>query len=206
MNHNEITLLLSGFSDKYLSAEAYSALGNFAQNKHFADLMAEDEKDLIALRPFIISMGTDFDLRPLMVDANGVAIIPVDYEEYDDLRIFNNGVQEKVEVVDQQEFACRLTHTVEVPTKEYPICTFMGTKIKFAPVNVQYVNFSYFRRPNTVNLAVDTTLGYARYDSTNSVEFEWDTHNMVQIILIILQELGVSATQDEVQTKINKGK
>jgi hypothetical protein len=84
---------------------------------------------------------------PLTVSATGVAQIPPDYAKWIDMTFIYNGIERQVEVIDGFEFNNRKSHAVEVPTRKYPIATFAGESIRVAPKNLQFVNFTYFRKP-----------------------------------------------------------
>lgn len=200
MTNFEIANILGEFTNRRLQGEDYDSIANFAQGVRFRQCLEENDED--SLRPFKVSMGTDNDSPPLYVSSLGIADLPSDYYHYRSLTHFYKGVEYNVEVLDEQEFDHRKSHRIEVPTGEYPVACFRGVKIFFQPKTIQYVNFAYLIFPPEIHFAVDTSKGWAKNDTANSVEFLWDDKNIIQIIIIMLQSLGITATEQQVKDKM----
>ena len=60
------------------------------------------------------------------------------------------------------------------------------------------VDFTYIKFPTKPVFAYTITNGYVEYDSVNSVELEWDEVNQLDILYILLSDLGVVATKADV--------
>ena len=200
MTNFEIANIIGEFTTRRLQPEDYDSVANFAQGVRFRQCLDEGDED--SLRPFKVSMGTDNDSPPLYVSSLGISDLPSDYYHYRSLTHFYKGVEYNVEVLDDQEFDHRKSHRIEVPTGEYPVACFRGVRIYFQPKTLQYVNMDSVFFPPEVHFAVDKTKGWAKYDATNSVEFMWDDRNVIQIIIIMLQSLGITANEQQVKDKM----
>jgi len=199
MNLFEVANIIGGFVKKRVQPEEFDSLANFAQVILFRQRI--DEGDDVSLRPFKKTMGIDNATPPLYVNSSGYAILPSDYYKYTSLTYICDGTERLVEVLDDTDFDDRKTHHIEVPTKEFPVASFRGGTARFMPKNLQYVHMSYFIQPPMVHYAIDKSSGWARYDSVNSTEFLWDNDNVVKIIMIMLQSLGVVASEKQVAEK-----
>lgn len=98
---------------------------------------------------FIKHMGSDSTTMPLVIASTGMATVPSDYLHWIDMTFIYNSVERQVEILDGFVFNERKSNAIEEPTRRYPIATFGGTTIRFAPKNLQFVNFTYFRAPAT---------------------------------------------------------
>lgn len=204
MNHQKVVEILAEFSPPPRLVEEYDSIANLCSLQFFNACI--EKGDTAALRPFFTIKGTDNDTPPLYVTALGQSPIPTGYREYIDnsMTYIYEGKQVKVEVLDATTFDYRKNHPIEVPDKAHPIANFQNVYIRFLPKNLQYVNASYLRNPVWVHMATTTVTGFPKYDPTNSVEFEWDDSYMVYVIQLILNQLEIPATIDqlrEIQTK-----
>lgn len=181
--------------DKY--SEESCLLLNFAQNQYYKANV--DDEGIIW--PFIKTLGIDSGTMPLSISAIGSAIRPLDFQRHIDATIIYEGKQEQIERVENWEFHHRLGQAIEVPTRKYPICTYYGTTIKFAPKNLQYCNLTYLSTPPEAVYAYKPENGLLVYDPDNSVELLWTEHDQVEVIRILLQELGVIITSEEINNK-----
>jgi hypothetical protein len=117
------------------------------QESYYASELKPVIDDNSPIWKFITHMGSDSTTMPLTVSATGVALVPADYVKWIDMTFIYDGTERQVEVLDGFEFDNRKSHATEVPTRKYPIATFGGTTIRVAPKNMQYLNFTYFRKP-----------------------------------------------------------
>lgn len=139
--------------------------------------------------------------KPLMkMDSYGVASVPVDYVAfsscYFEQEFKPNCNTEPVtrpraiEFVPDGVYADRVSSPVKYPTEKYPIAKWFGDKIQFSPTTMQFVNFTYLRKPVTPFLAVtvDSNSDYV-YDANNSVQIEFpqvclpDIANLIALIM-----------------------
>ena len=181
--------------DRY-SEEAITLL-NFAQGQYFKANV--DDEGVVF--PFIKHLGIDSGTVPLIISASGTATTPPDFERHIDATVIYEGKQEQVERVENWEWHHRLGQAIEVPTRKYPIMSYYGTTIKFAPPNLQYCNFTYLSTPPEAVYAYKSENGMVVYDPVNSVELLWTEHDQIEIIKILLQELGVIVSTEQIKSK-----
>lgn len=134
-------------------------------------------------RHLLVWMGGP-DAAMMSMDKYGVASVPIDYVAFSSC-YFNQQVKKdcdsqpvykprSIEFLPDAVFADRVSSTIKFPTEKFPIAKWFGTKIQFEPRTLQYVHFTYLRRPVTPVLAVtiDSNNDYI-YDSLNSVQIEF---------------------------------
>ena len=168
----------------------------------------------------------DYKNNPLSVDSNGQASYPDDYFHVSSMRykkLTNAGCSaterwSNVEVVFDNQLGGRLANSITNPTKNNPICCFYNTYIQFYPIDLQFVEFTYLRKPATpyydyyidttteeqVYLAPGTTSPATGADPAShvstSVEFEWEDSDIIGLAQIMLEELGINLRSEELQT------
>jgi hypothetical protein len=104
------------------------------------------------LSAYLVSM--DDNSAPLMIGANGLANKPEDYYHKDSMNYkidYDGGVTEfrPVEVLTSALFNYRKGSKLREPNNRYPICRFLDTVIEFLPKDLQYVDFTYLRSPES---------------------------------------------------------
>lgn len=99
-----------------------------------------------------------------------------------------------VTVVSDNERWAYLQSSLRRPTKEYPICTFLGQDIiQFYPIDTRSAHFTYLRYPQTpvwaYNLDPD---GFPIYDAANSVDIEFPEICADEMAVTLLNRIGIS--------------
>lgn len=153
------------------------------------------------VRRFKVFMGKK-DTAPLMLDTNGYADVPSDmyYPSSFTYRYFTASKNRwrTVDVLTDEEFDRRLGSVVEQPTKYWPVCNFQRDFIRFAPVDMQYINFNYIRYPVDPIYAVKKDDFITVYDAANSTELEWDDINQIDIMMLVLVDLGMFLKREDI--------
>lgn len=224
MNLNEQRIVVSTIiQDKNpainIVPEQWDILLHLAQLKHFkrkiglpeeyvpgapipAQVFEITQKISDDLIPFTFHMGRA-GTPPLYVSSNGEATTPTDMY-YPATMTYNlikpgGGVEPRmVDIVNDKEWQDLTTSYICNPTKRFPIANFKKDYIRFDPKNLQMVDFTYIKFPTKPVFAYTITNGYVEYDSVNSVELEWDEVNQLDILYILLSDLGVVATKADV--------
>lgn len=124
----------------------------------FNNLVAEYERTKIlsdALAPYKVKMG---DINaPLMVDSNGHATIPTDYQRWDSFAfklnstVGNSTMTEfrPIEFLTKGQYDFRLSSKLRPISQKYPVVTRESDYFLFAPKDLQYVEFSYLKKCET---------------------------------------------------------
>lgn len=99
-----------------------------------------------------------------------------------------------VTVVSDNERWAYLQSSLRRPTKEYPICTFLGNDIiQFYPENVRSAHLTYIRYPAKPEWAYTLDPdGYPLFDAVNSVDIEFPEICADEIAVTLLNRVGIS--------------
>jgi hypothetical protein len=193
MDLNQIRNILVNFTqNEWTPVQLESELHN-AQLK-FMDLSIKQERDLFQ---FKVKKGEG---SPPLYVTDGIATIPTDFYYFLSMNVPNLGTYSPVRKCDDELFNYLRNSSIEYPTEEYPICRFIETEIQFLPTSVLYVNFTYYSNPPSPVYGYTLLNGYLEYDSTASVQLDWDETDQAKIIQIVLQDLGVVGTLEQIKT------
>lgn len=161
------------------------------------------------------------DLLPLQTTTqlqvdSGIATRPKDYWHFTSLQYVyftDKSNIKRIDVLDNDAYTERLDSAIVFPTREYPICTFYDTFIKFAPFVSGQVQFDYLRKPGDTYWDYDivsgrqvyrsagqnidnnteykgTTLIVPRVSQSKDFDLPEDTHS--EIVMYILQNIGIN--------------
>lgn len=230
MNNNDILRLVRYISGerapgKALSQEMFSLLLDGAQTKHFKRKIGLPEayqpgapyppqvyditqKITEDLRRFKVSMGDEE--APLMV-VNGRAELPANYYYCSSLlfkHIRNYTIRYRnVEVVNDQQWNERVSSSIITNPLKYPIVNFQSGYLRVYPSQIQYLDFVYLRMPLSPVVKFKTENGVSVYDTERSVELEWDDINKIDILHIMLGDMGIQMSKPEVlqYSELHKG-
>jgi hypothetical protein len=153
----------------------------------------EAEKDL---HQFIVKMGEGS--MPLIV-SNGQVSLPDDYFRLLSATAQVGSEYYRIRPCDSFTFDYLRQSPIEYPTTEYPILRIIGDVVQFLPITVLYVNFIYYRVPTAPVWGYTVSEGVMQYDATSSTELEWDEDDQVGIIQVLLQDLGVIVSQEQIR-------
>jgi hypothetical protein len=153
------------------------------------------------LLPFKVHMGRN-GYPKLAISANGEAVIPTDFFYPLSLMypVIDSGqlVYNNVEVLTDSEWVDYLSSKIITPNKKYPIANFQKSYIRFAPINLQSVEFTYLKKPVDPVYAYTIANDFIEYDPVHSVELEWDELNKIDILYILLSDIGVVVTRGDI--------
>jgi hypothetical protein len=152
------------------------------------------------MRRFKVIMGGE-TTAPATLDSHGQMLIPTDYWMVSSIRyrLVKNtescGVLIKwrdVDVLKDADFNNRVVSTLKAPDMDYPVCCFYADYIQYYPKTLQFVTFTYLRKPATpvygFTIANDTPV----YDATTSVQFEFPEFDHLDICRLILSYMGIN--------------
>lgn len=200
---------------KALSQEMFGLLLDGAQTKHYKRKIGLPEayqpgipyppqsydinqKITEDMRKFKVMMGDE--QAPLMV-VKGKAQLPSDYYYVSSItfkHIRNTIVKyREVEVVNDKQWNERHSSSLINPTFKYPIANFQSGHLRVSPSEIQYLDFIYLRLPVVPELKFKNENGIPVYDTERSVELEWDNINKMDILHIVLGDLGINLSKPE---------
>jgi hypothetical protein len=147
-------------------------------------------------------------LSPLFIH-NGVADLPTDYYYPSSFLVIIDhevgSVRKRVRFVTDQRWDEMHGNYVDIPNDEYPIGRIVGKKIEISPSYIKRGLFTYLRLPRPTKYAVKQNANVGVYDHDNSEQLEWDEINQIDIMHILLSDLGLPMKrQDIYQVAENK--
>ena len=207
-----------------MTPEMFSDMLNAASLKHFKRKLGLPEeyrpgmplpsqafeitKKITAdMRHFKVVAGWDY-APPITVDSEGKAKYPDDYYiaaavSYNLLK-GSEIYERKVEILSDLEFLNATTSFTEKPDEFFPVCNMQAGFIRFAPKNLLRVNMVYLRLPKKPIYKTKQEDGYTQYDDKNSVNLEWDDINKLDILILMLQDMGVSISRKDIYEYANQ--
>lgn len=194
MNHELRRNIIHRFTDVVESPEEYDARINKAHRLLYAKRFLEGDTD--ALIPFITVKGYD---TPALVVTNGFANLPSDYHRVIDATVVVGGQEKMVEFVEDKEFADRKSNPIELPTNDYPLGNIQGSRARFLPKTIHHVNFTYYRKPETLKFGYTRANGYIQYNPATSVESPWDEVNDIVMLQMVLADMGKDVPIEQIE-------
>lgn len=193
---------LRKFKKSYGLPEEYDFTGPFNREVYERSQLVSDR-----MRRFKVVMG-DHNSLPLTINSYGVATIPSNYFHVSSIRFDKNlnascatSVEgwTNVEVLTDDQWADRIRHSITGPSLDSPFCMFQSGEIWFRPKDLNWVQFTYLRLPNTPVYAY--TIGSNDeiiYDATSSTQLEWDYLDRIDIALMMLADIGINLKEENV--------
>ena len=152
------------------------------------------------LERFVVTLA--HETGPLIINRQGFATLPTDcYYPISLLyRYIHNGTvsNQGIDILPVELFMDREQCSITFPTKRDPIANISGGRIKFLPKDLRYAEFSYLRRPVDCYFAVTNTDGYVAYDVTNSVQLEFDDINLIDIMQLMTERIGINLNRQDI--------
>lgn len=149
---------------------------------------------------FGLTQKTREELRPISVKPTttpvvaGLAAIPADYLYYDTVTAGGKNVIE----VTEDEIAELNNNTIIPPSTQFPYFTIHSEGIFVYPTSITSIALSYIRKPATPVWAYTIVNDEPIYDAGSSQDFEVSPGAQLEIVMLILQAVGVSLNLQEV--------
>jgi hypothetical protein len=106
-----------------------------------------------------------------------------------------------VELVDESEYMMRKTSSLTPINVFYPVYRILGDNLVISPKTITRTEYSYLRLPTDAVVAVTLDANYNEvYDAANSVELEWNDLDKLEIISIILGDVGLNLRSSDIIT------
>jgi len=158
------------------------------QAYEITDRMMED------LRVFKKVIGANTS-TPITLDANGHYTLPSDYfiaTSFTYAYVVSGAPYDReIKRLNDLQYNKAITKVASKPDEWYPVCNLQSTFIRFSPILTGNISMVYLRFPVKPVYAVKETDGYYEYDSVNSTELEWGDMQIIDIITILLGDLGL---------------
>lgn len=154
------------------------------------------------LRPFKVSLDGKSGDGALIQFTDSLYTLPANYYYFSSLSVnfgtLSANVWKKCTVVTDDTWDRMMGSYVDAPNVDYPIIRFLKDKIQIAPTTAKRGKFTYIRKPSTPLLAMKEVDGFMVYDSTNSVQLEWNETNQFDTLVILLSYLGIAMGKQSV--------
>lgn len=207
-------VVFKDISTGYLDPVQFNSFANMANVELFskyAAIFQDTQRVTDKIKPFIKK-------SVLEVDEDGHLEYPSDYVDkiairaYDPIEMvaardscsdeepinYNKIKQIQVKTIDNNKLGARLSSSVVKPTLERPIAIFYDDYVQFYPIDTGAAFFEYLRQPATVVWGYTTgSNGLEQYDSTTSVNFEWDWMMTNEVIATICSYFGVAIREEQ---------
>lgn len=146
---------------------------------------------------------TDKDLLPFLVEetrnpVNGVINILSNWYYIID---FYTNVSITADLMSIDEVSNRINNYLTKPTAQHLAAFPVKAGLRIYPATTNNVTVLYYRTPNTPHFvtSVNTTTYLLEYNSIASTELEWDDGNKMDILYMIMQDMGLNVERGDVQ-------
>lgn len=169
--------------------------------KHYQALLKKYEEDKI-----ITSSIRRFRELEEVALVNGDGELPEDFRYNSSLTCFFGAEQKvKVDFVTDEEWSDRMTSSFMQPSLRHPIAILTGLNdIKVLPVEIEMVELSYLRSPDTpvfvVSYDSDDNMVYVDDPAANptSVELDFEYIDKLEIAYMILSDRGINVRDGQI--------
>ena len=153
------------------------------------------------LRPFKVVIGGGSS-TPVNMDTDGHLVYPADYFYPTSITYYNvtGGLTyiRKVERLNDLEYEEAVSSISTAPDEMFPVCNFQASYIRFTPIMTGNLSMTYLRLPKDAKYVVKLTDGYYEYDAVNSIELEWGDIQIIDILAILLGDLGIPLSNQNI--------
>ncbi len=180
----------TGITEEYLPGQTISSVGPEI-SKHV----------LVDLLPFQKHIGAEGEGQ-LPIDSRGYALYPTDFyyplSLMYRLSVDGNVEYRNIEIVSDKAYADAMSSKIITPTKLFPIMNMRFEYMRFAPQNLQFAEMTYLSLPVKPVYAIDNYEGVIVYNHAASTQLQWDEINQIDILAILLSDLGVSIRREDI--------
>ena len=153
------------------------------------------------------SRTIEIDLLPFLI--NGTESVSNQKTSLTDWYYINDWYTDNsksAEIISQQELGMRINHPIRKATIKYPFATIVAEGLKIWPASISEINISYYKNPATPSFVtqVNTSDGSLEYNETSSTELEWADHNKLDILYMIMQDMGVNIERQDLEQLASK--
>lgn len=153
------------------------------------------------LRRFKVTMGWKKS-TPIKTDSNGHLAYPSDYYMISVLSwniVRGSKVYERnIKVLSDLEYQSKVGSVVKKPTVFFPVANLQSDHIRISPEKKTNINMVYLRTPKRPVTVIIDSDDFLEIDIDNSVDLEWDYLNIIDIISILLGDMGIAINSQNV--------
>ena len=153
------------------------------------------------IRHFKVLRGWHFN-NPLSLTTEGTLAYPSDYYIVSTLSYYypvnDDYIEREIDILSDMEYQKTNTSVLKKADKMFPICNMQASYIRFSPKLTEPINMGYLRLPVKPFWKVIDNDGFLEYDNDNSVNLEWDDMNIIDIMVIVLGDMGISLNNQNI--------
>lgn len=150
-----------------------------------------------------VNQMTDTDLLPFLVEQTlnptlGVLVLTTGWYYILD---WYTTVSITADKISYEEVSNRIRNYITAPTLLHPVGYLVKTGLKVFPTTLTGATVIYYRKPvdPVFAVTVNPTTLVMEYATTGIVELEWDDGSKLDILNMILQDMGVNIERGDVQ-------
>ena len=150
----------------------------------------------------------DTDLAPIQAEkevtfANQVSANLDNWYYIDD---FYTSTSVFPEIISRQMLGTRLNSPRKKPNEKYPVAIVVKEGLKIWPETITKATVVYYKRPTEPSFltTVDTSTGEMIYDSVNSAEMDWNDEMKIDVLHLIMQDMGVNVEKPDLEQLAQK--
>lgn len=195
--------LINKNQNGYLGPDEFNRLINQASYARFNELYGKPEQYAganfpIAKIAYARTQEISEKLSPFIVSdtvavSSGIAAVPDDLVHAVALRSGTNTVKR----VEFDRLASYLNSSIDNPTADFPIYVQIENTYKIYPSTINSVNLDYLKLPGEAVWAYTMSGNRPVYDPTNSIDLEWSTDEINNIVMKVLSMFGISVKDQQ---------
>ena len=108
------------------------------------------------------------------------------------------------EIISQQELSGRIRHPIRIANAKYPYAINISKGLKVYPDTISKITVNYYRKPLTPTFLTTVDVNGDLVYNPSSVELEWKDENKLDILHLILEDVGVNIERQEVSALAQK--
>jgi hypothetical protein len=154
-----------------------------------------------------VTRVTDTDLLPFLVEeiknpSSGIITLSNNWYYILDFYTANSITSDLISI---EEVSNRINNYITKPTTSHIVAYLVPQGLRVYPSTLMGVHVIYYRQPISpvFNTTIDPVTFELSYSGT-SVELEWDDGNKLDILNMILQDMGVNIERPDVQQMASK--
>jgi len=182
-----------------LSPNDFNRIFSSAERKYFNFLYKQ-----YGINQDNVDTLTRFKSDPLVItiDSNGKYTKTSDLLHIDSIRHTVGGIQVPITKVNDDRLGSYLSSSYDAPDANYPIYVDYKTYIQFYPINLGTATLVYLKDLTPSKWAYTISQGRAVYDATNSVQPNWSSADIDELIYMAGVDIGLNL-RDQTVMQVN---
>lgn len=206
ININYVKVLVYDLAAKqqnaFPSPQDFTNYCNLAQSDLFNYYNDEREKQLLKVKAgqtiFMPSTLSTFIVnQQALTGASGFILAPSGYIYDQTMSTSGDIIMTKT---DNERLSAYLNSTIDLPTTTAPIYVELNNSFQVYPKSISAVKLSYIRKPNDVLWAYTLVNNRPVYNPSASIDFEWQSTEVLRLVSRILKLMGISIRDSELES------